>query len=42
MFERVKFWNIPNDDLEEVQRVWKRTVKTINEGVVLEAKNGKG
>lgn len=41
VFERVKFWNIPNDDLEEVQRVWERTVKTINEGVVLEAKNGK-
>ncbi|MDE6725339.1 MAG: hypothetical protein K2J79_07015, partial [Ruminiclostridium sp.] len=22
VFERVKFWNIPNDDLDEVQRVW--------------------
>lgn len=27
VFERVKFWNIPNDDLDEVQRVWERTVK---------------
>lgn len=41
VFERVKFWNIPNDDLDEVQRVWERTVKTINKGVILEAKNGK-
>lgn len=36
VFERVKFWNIPNDDLDEVQRVWERTVKTICEGVILE------
>ena len=36
VFERIKFWNIPNDDLDEVQRVWERTVKTIREGVKLE------
>ena len=41
VFERVKFWNIPNDDLDEVQRVWERTVKTIRDGVILEEKNGK-
>lgn len=35
VFERVKFWNIPNDDLEEVHRVWERTVNTIRNGVVL-------
>ena len=35
VFERVKFWNIPNTDLEEVQHVWERTVKTIREGVKL-------
>lgn len=35
-FERVLFWNIPNEDLEEVGRVWERTVKTIREGVILE------
>ena len=34
-FERVMFWNIPNDDLEEVHRVWKRTVQTIRDGVKL-------
>ncbi len=35
VFDRVMFWNIPNDDLEEVGRVWKRTVDTIKNGVVL-------
>lgn len=35
VFDRAKFWNIPNEDLEEVGRVWARTVKTIREGVVL-------
>ena len=29
VFDRVMFWNIPNDDLEEVHRVWERTVQTI-------------
>lgn len=33
VFDRVMFWNIPNDDLDEVQRVWERTVHTIREGV---------
>ena len=33
VFERVKFWNIPNDDLDEVRCVWERTVKTIRKGV---------
>ena len=36
VFDRVKLWNIPNKDLEEVQRVWGRTVQTIRQGVVLE------
>ena len=35
VFDRAMFWNIPNDDLEEVGRVWARTVQTIREGVVL-------
>ena len=35
VFERVQFWNIPNEDLEEVGRVWERTVRIIREGVVL-------
>lgn len=34
-FERIKFWNIPNDDLEEVRKVWQRTIDTINNGVEL-------
>ena len=35
LFDRVMFWNIPNDDLEEVGRVWARTVQTIRQGVSL-------
>lgn len=35
VFCRVKFWNIPVDDLEEVHRVWARTVQTIRKGVRL-------
>ena len=35
VLDRVKFWNIPNDDLDEVRRVWARTVQTIREGVQL-------
>lgn len=35
VFNRVQFWNISNDDLDEVGRVWARTVQTIREGVIL-------
>lgn len=35
VFDRVMFWNIPNDDLDEVRRVWERTVQTIREGIQL-------
>lgn len=34
-FKGIKFWNMPNEDLEEVHRVWQRTVDTIRNGVVL-------
>ena len=34
-FDRVMFWNIPNEDLEEVRRVWQKTVQTIRRGVTL-------
>lgn len=34
-FERVKFWNIPAEDLDEVQRVWEKTVAVIKAGVEL-------
>ncbi len=33
VFESVKFWNIPARDLEEVRRVWERTVDIIKAGV---------
>lgn len=36
VFERIKFWNIPAEDLDEVRKVWERTVATIKEGVRLE------
>lgn len=35
VFDRVVFWNIPNADLDEVGRVWQRTVQTLREGVEL-------
>ena len=35
VFDRIKFWNIPNDDLDEVGRVWSRTVQIIRRGVSL-------
>lgn len=35
IFDRVKFWNMPATDLEEVGRVWARTVQTIRDGVQL-------
>lgn len=34
-FERIKFWNIPYEDLEEVHSVWERTVQVIKDGVKL-------
>lgn len=35
IFDRIMFWNIPNEDLEEVRKVWEQTVSTIREGVQL-------
>ena len=35
VFTKVIFWNIPIVDLEEVERVWNRTVQTIRNGVQL-------
>lgn len=35
VFTKVLFWNIPSADLEEVERVWRRTVETIRNGVKL-------
>jgi len=36
VFSRVKFWNIPSEDLEEVKKVWNKTVETIKNGVSLQ------
>ena len=35
IFEKAMFWNIPNEDLEQVRTVWERAVKTIRNGVHL-------
>ncbi len=35
VFDRVMFWNIPVKDLEEVEKVWRKTVDTIRTGVEL-------
>lgn len=33
VFDRIRFWNMPADDLEELRKVWERTVNTIKNGV---------
>ena len=40
-FERIMFWNIPQDALEEVHKVWEKTVAIIKQGVRLWKVNGK-
>ena len=35
VFDDVRFWNIPNDDLDEVRIVWERTVQALRRGVRL-------
>lgn len=41
VLDKVKFWSIPEKDLEEVRIVWQRTVDTIIEGVEITYKNNK-
>ena len=41
IFERIKFWNISAEDLEEVKTVWERTVQVIKDGVQLVRVNNK-
>lgn len=33
VFEKIMFWNIPPNDLEEVKKVWNRTVNVLKNGV---------
>lgn len=35
VFDRIMFWNMPPEDLDEVGRVWERTVQAIRKGVIL-------
>lgn len=41
VFARSKFWNIPMEDLEEVQKVWTKTVETLKRGVSLSIVSGR-
>ncbi len=41
VLERVFFWNIPFSDLQEVKRVWERTVQVIKDGVEITRINGR-
>ena len=34
VFHVVKFWKMPAYDLEEVRRVWERTIRIIKNGVI--------
>ena len=36
-----QFWNMPNQDLEEVHKVWQKTIDVIKAGVEITEKNGK-
>lgn len=38
IFDRILFWNIPQEDLKQVQAVWEKTVQVLKEGVKFEAK----
>ena len=40
VFSKIKFWNIPVADLEEVKKVWERTIRIIKSGVRLVTHNG--
>lgn len=35
VFDRIQFWNIPIEDLDEVRKVWAETVRIVNMGVTL-------
>ena len=41
VLDRLKLWNIPVEDLAEVQRVWARTVQTIIDGIILTRRGGR-
>lgn len=41
VLDRVMFWNIPEKDLDEVRKVWQKTVDTIKVGVELRNVKGK-
>lgn len=38
IFKGYKFWNMPYEDLKEVQKVYEKTVDTVRKGVIIEDK----
>ncbi len=38
-FERIQFWNISAEDLDEVRKVWEETVRVVNAGVTFRITN---
>lgn len=41
VLEKVLFWNIPYKDLQQVEIVWRKTVETIRNGVVITRRNNR-
>lgn len=41
VLQGAQFWNIPKNGLDEVKKVWKRTVQRIRDGLIIEERNGK-
>lgn len=41
VLNRIKFWNIPDGDLDEAGRVWKRTTEIVKDGVEIRVIKGK-
>lgn len=41
IFNDILFWNMPEDDLDEVRIVWEKTVSIIKEGIQIRKSNGR-
>ena len=41
ILQGAQFWNMPNKDLKQVKKVWKKTIDVIKTGIETYEKNGK-
>lgn len=41
VFDGIFLWNMPYEDLQEMRKVWEKTVKVIKEGIKIVHKNGR-